>query len=115
MEGARSALWPLRMQWCLSLPARAFFAISREKRERDDGFGWSRSSTRSPPVLLARKRSGAGMDFLKVWALRGPNVWARCPVLEVGVDLGRLRGLSTSDTPGFIDRLLGWLPSLGGH
>jgi cyanophycin synthetase len=55
------------------------------------------------------------MDFLKVWALRGPNVWARCPVLEVGLDLGRLRGVSPSGTPGFTDRLLGWLPSLRGH
>jgi cyanophycin synthetase len=54
------------------------------------------------------------MDFLHVWALRGPNVWARCPALEVAVDLGRLRGLSPSGTPGFIDRLLGWLPSRGG-
>jgi cyanophycin synthetase len=52
------------------------------------------------------------MELLKVWALRGPNVWARCPVLEVAVDLGCLRGFSPGGSPGFIDRLLGWLPSL---
>jgi cyanophycin synthetase len=28
------------------------------------------------------------MRFDRLWALRGPNVWARCPVLEVELELG---------------------------
>ena len=27
------------------------------------------------------------MEFLKVLALRGPNIWARFPVLEAWIDL----------------------------
>ncbi len=32
------------------------------------------------------------MEFRRVWALRGPNVWARFPVLEVVLDLSPLKG-----------------------
>jgi cyanophycin synthetase len=35
------------------------------------------------------------MRFDRLWALRGPNIWARCSVLEVEVDLG---DLSTAPT-----------------
>src|SRR5690349_8344093 len=100
----------------LVFPVRAFSAVSREKGERADAPPVVEIGRPFAPRALARANDrGPAMDFFKVWALRGPNVWARCPVLEVGVDLGRLRGLSTSGTPGFIERLLGWLPSLGGH
>ena len=54
------------------------------------------------------------MDFRKVLALRGPNIWANYPVLEVWVDLGDLDRPST-DFPGFNDRLMAWLPSMIEH
>ncbi len=45
------------------------------------------------------------MEFRDVWALRGPNIWARFPVFEVELDLG-----GTSSPPdavaGFRDRFL---------
>ena len=43
------------------------------------------------------------MEFRKVLALRGPNIWTNSPVLEVWVDLKELDRPST-DFPGFNDR-----------
>ncbi len=54
------------------------------------------------------------MDFRKVLALRGPNLWANFPVLEAWVDLGELDKPST-DFPGFADRLIDWMPSMIEH
>ena len=54
------------------------------------------------------------MEFRKVLALRGPNIWANFPVLEVWVDLGPLDRPST-DIPGFNDRLMAWLPTMIEH
>ena len=55
------------------------------------------------------------MEFRKVLALRGPNVWANFPVLEVWVDLGDLNETASDGVPGFNERLLRWLPSLIEH
>ena len=54
------------------------------------------------------------MEFRKVLALRGPNIWSNSPVLEAWVDLGPLDRPST-DFPGFNDRLMTWLPSMIEH
>ena len=54
------------------------------------------------------------MEFRKVLALRGPNLWANYPVLEVWVDLGELDKPST-DFPGFSDRLMSWMPTMVEH
>jgi len=54
------------------------------------------------------------MDFRKVLALRGPNLWANFPVLEAWVDLGELDKPST-DFPGFADRLIDWMPTMIEH
>jgi cyanophycin synthetase len=54
------------------------------------------------------------MEFRRVLALRGPNIWSNSPVMEIWVDLGELDRPST-DFPGFSDRLMGWLPSLIEH
>ena len=54
------------------------------------------------------------MEFRRVWALRGPNVWARFPVLEVVLDLSPLKDRPVDAVPGFADRLRAHLPSLGG-
>src|SRR5262245_40802274 len=55
------------------------------------------------------------MFLRKVLALRGPNVWANFPVLEVWAELGSLKDSLSHSLPGFEDRLLSWLPSLGEH
>ena len=54
------------------------------------------------------------MEFRKVLALRGPNLWANFPVLEAWVDLGELDRPST-DFPGFNERLMNWMPSMIEH
>src|SRR5579871_5979145 len=55
------------------------------------------------------------MEFRKVRALRGPNVWAQFPVLEAWVDLGALKDSPSDELPGFNERLTAWLPSLVEH
>jgi cyanophycin synthetase len=48
------------------------------------------------------------MEFQRIWVLRGPNIWARCPVLEVELHLDTLHATG----PDLADRLSAWLPSL---
>src|SRR5438105_3102171 len=55
------------------------------------------------------------MEFRKVLALRGPNVWADFPVLEAWVDLGPYKDTASDEMPGFTERLTSWLPSLIEH
>src|SRR5437879_3703189 len=55
------------------------------------------------------------MEFLKVLALRGPNIWANFPVLEAWVDLGPYRDSPSDQLPGFNERLMAWLPSMFEH
>jgi cyanophycin synthetase len=55
------------------------------------------------------------MEFRKVLALRGPNIWASFPVLEAWLDLGDLDDYASDELPGFNDRLMGWLPTLVEH
>ncbi|MGE0605740.1 MAG: cyanophycin synthetase [Pirellulales bacterium] len=55
------------------------------------------------------------MEFRKVLALRGPNVWARFPVLEAWVDLGPLKDSPSDELPGFNERLMAWLPTMVEH
>ena len=47
--------------------------------------------------------------------LRGPNYWAREPVIRMLVDLGELEAWPSHKIPGFTDRLLALLPSLEEH
>src|SRR5262245_25389911 len=55
------------------------------------------------------------MEFLRTLALRGPNIWARFPVLEVWVDLKENKDKASSEIPGFNARLQTLLPSLIEH
>ncbi len=55
------------------------------------------------------------MEFRKVLALRGPNLWANFPVLEAWVDLGRFEDYPSNTLPGFNERLMSWLPTLIEH
>src|SRR5687767_5710494 len=55
------------------------------------------------------------MQFRKVLALRGPNFWANFSCLEVWVDLGERRDISSEMMPGFNERLMAWLPSMVEH
>ena len=53
------------------------------------------------------------IDNIKV--LRGPNQWARFPVLEVRVDLGWLEEYPSHTLAGFNERLMNWLPTMIEH
>jgi cyanophycin synthetase len=55
------------------------------------------------------------MEFRRVLALRGPNIWADFPVLEAWVDLGELKDRPSNEIPGFNDRLMTWLPTMIEH
>src|SRR5215470_7958488 len=55
------------------------------------------------------------MQIQKVYKLRGPNIWANFPVLEVWVELEELKDTSSEMIPGFNERLMGWLPTLVEH
>jgi cyanophycin synthetase len=55
------------------------------------------------------------MEFRKVLALRGPNLWANFPVLEAWVDLGALKDSPSNTLPGFNDRLMSWMPTMIEH
>ncbi len=55
------------------------------------------------------------LTFRKINVLRGPNVWANFPVIEVLVDLAGLKDISSEMIPGFNERLKSWLPTLIEH
>jgi len=55
------------------------------------------------------------MKIESIKVLRGPNQWARFPVLEVRLDLGWLEDFPSHTLPGFNDRLMAWLPSMVEH
>ncbi len=55
------------------------------------------------------------MEFRKVLPLRGPNIWAKFPVLEAWVDLGALKDSPSDELPGFNERLMAWLPTMIEH
>jgi len=55
------------------------------------------------------------MKFLKILALRGPNIWTYRPVLEVWLDIGPLEDSPSNLIPGFYERLTALLPSLAEH
>lgn len=55
------------------------------------------------------------MEFRKVLALRGPNIWANFPVLEAWVDLGELKDKPSNEIAGFNDRLMAWMPTMIEH
>ncbi|MDQ2651911.1 MAG: cyanophycin synthetase [Chloroflexota bacterium] len=46
---------------------------------------------------------------------RGPNLWARVPVVQMLVDIGELEERPTNLIPGFTEQLTGLIPSLHNH
>ncbi len=55
------------------------------------------------------------LEIRQTKILRGPNVWARMPVIHLVVDLAGLEDRPTDTIPGFTDRLVELLPSLEEH
>src|SRR5215207_3142507 len=57
----------------------------------------------------------AMLEVRKTVVYRGPNVWARMPVILFNVDIGDLEDRPTNKIPGFYERLTELLPSLYDH
>lgn len=55
------------------------------------------------------------MEFRKLLVLRGPNIWANFPVLELWLDLGHLEYRPSNQIPGFNQRLMASLPTMVEH
>lgn len=55
------------------------------------------------------------IKFLEIRHLRGPNIWTYRPVIEAVVDIGELEDYPSNTIPGFVDRLMKFLPSLIEH
>ncbi|HKV13173.1 MAG TPA: cyanophycin synthetase [Thermoanaerobaculia bacterium] len=55
------------------------------------------------------------MKVLETRVYRGPNLYARWPVIRLRVDLGELEQFPTGKLPGFADRLVEMIPSLREH
>src|SRR4051812_15136366 len=52
------------------------------------------------------------MELQRIWVLRGANIWARCPVLEVELDLANLAAVTDERLAACMSRLRTWLPAL---
>lgn len=55
------------------------------------------------------------MKLIEKRLLRGPNIYSRKSCIKVVIDLEALDNVSSTDVPGFTERLCALLPSLEGH
>ncbi|AKJ27856.1 cyanophycin synthetase [Caldimonas brevitalea] len=55
------------------------------------------------------------MKIIECRVLRGPNLHARKPCLEAVLDLEELDEVDSNTLPGFVERLVDWLPGLHQH
>jgi cyanophycin synthetase len=58
---------------------------------------------------------GHGVSIHGMRVLRGPNLFAYMPVLQVTLDIGPFEQQPNSNFPGFTERIVGWLPGLETH
>src|SRR5437588_8839650 len=56
-----------------------------------------------------------GVIIRDVRALRANNLYAYMPVLKVMLDVGPYADRPSNEFPGFVDRLVAWLPGLAQH
>ena len=55
------------------------------------------------------------LRILETRVLRGPNYWAREPVIRMLVDLGVLESFPSNTIPNFNDTLIALMPTLEDH
>lgn len=56
-----------------------------------------------------------GITIRSIRALRGPNLHAYMPVLQITLDIGPYEDRPSTSFPGFVERLTEWLPGLHKH
>jgi cyanophycin synthetase len=55
------------------------------------------------------------VDVRAIRVLRGPNIYAYMPVLQITLDIGPYEDRPSNSFPGFVERLVAWLPGLQKH
>jgi cyanophycin synthetase len=82
----------------------------------------ARVAESSPDTAAAKADAAASsagprpeLRILETRVLKGPNYWARVPVVRMQVDLGVLEEFPTNKIPRFTDSLLAILPTLEDH
>lgn len=56
-----------------------------------------------------------GVSVRRMRVLRGPNLHAYMPVLQLELDIGAYEDRPSTSFPGFVQRLTQWLPGLHKH
>ena len=84
-------------------------ATTKPKRLR------SKSPTTTPEATAVPTIPLPTLRILETRVLRGPNYWAREPVIRMLVDLGNLEEFPSNRIPGFSDALVALLPTLEDH
>jgi cyanophycin synthetase len=81
--------------------------------------GGSRPTTAAPRRRASDASGGRrpepSLTIVDTRVLRGPNYWAREPVIRMLVDLGSLEAFPSNKIPGFTDALVGLMPTLEDH
>src|SRR5262249_9767018 len=98
---AQAAPRPRARKMTAAVPA-SDAATAKPRRRAADG---RRDGKRPEPTLRT----------VETRILRGPNYWAREPVVRMLVDLGVLEEFPSDKIPGFTDALVELLPSLEDH
>ncbi len=94
----------------------------RTRTAAADKGGNGKAPTTAQPAARRRTADKAGglrpepsLRIVETRVLRGPNYWAREPVIRQVVDLGVLEEFPSNKIPGFVDALVGMLPTLEDH
>ena len=93
-------------------PARR---TGKAKATDGTGSGTSRSSATRRSTPTATAGPAPTLRILETRVLRGPNYWAREPVIRLLVDLGVLEQYPSNTLPNFTDALVALLPTLEDH
>jgi cyanophycin synthetase len=75
----------------------------------------SRKTLRRPAASAAAARPEPTLRIVETRVLRGPNYWAREPVIRMLVDLGVLEEFPSNTIPNFTDALIALMPTLEDH
>jgi cyanophycin synthetase len=87
---------------------------ARAPRQRRTGPG-ARAAIPRRPERRSGPRPEPTLQIIETRILRGPNYWAREPVIRMVVDLGVLEEFPSNLIPGFSEALVELLPSLEDH
>src|SRR4051794_26284329 len=56
-----------------------------------------------------------GVTVSNIRVLRGPNLYAYMPVLQLTMNIGPYEDRPSNSFPGFVERIVEWLPGLEKH